>query len=76
MNTAGAVIIDPETGDPKAAAGFTVDVTKPQQVTVRGNHEKGFRVYVGDTIQTRAYRDPAAAAFAADHLAGALERAN
>lgn len=76
MNEGGAIVLDPVTGDPHTAAGFTIDVTQPQQVTVRGNFAKGFRVLVGDTIKTRPYPDPAEAYAAADRIAGALERAN
>lgn len=76
VDSRGALMIDPKTGDPQAVSGWTVDVTKPQEVTVRGNYEKGFRVYVGDLVQTRAFPDPALAYMRADQLAGALERAN
>ena len=76
MNAAGAVIFDTKTGDPVQVAGWTTNAAQPQEVTVRGNYTKGFRVYVGDRIQTRAYADPAVAHIMADHYAGVLERAN
>lgn len=69
-------MIDPKTGDPQEVSGWTVNVTQPQNITVRGNYDKGFRVYVGDAVQTRAFADPALAYMRADQLAGALERAN
>lgn len=77
MNAGGAIILDPKTGDPKRAAGFVVDVTKPADVTVHGNYTKGFYVSLADAgIERGPYPDPATAALVADQLAGALERAN
>lgn len=77
MNAGGAIILDPKTGDPKRAAGFVVDVTKPADVTVHGNYTKGFYVRLEGTGMERGpYADPALAAMMADQLSGALERAN
>ncbi len=57
--------------------GFTVDVTRPQDVTVHGNYDKGFYVHLKDTdIEYGPYRDPQTAMMRADQLAATLERAN
>lgn len=77
MQTAGAVIINPRTGDPERTSGFVVDVRKPADVKVHGNYSRGFYVRLTETgIERGPYRDPATAAIVADHLAGTLGRAN
>lgn len=77
MNTAGAIVIDPRSGDPRRRAGFVVNVTRPADVTVHGNYTKGFYVSLTDAgIEKGPYPDPALARMVAERFAGILERAN
>ena len=77
MDGRGAIILDTKSGDPERVPGFTVNVRKPQDVTVHGNYVKGFYVSLKDAgIERGPYHDPAIAHMVAEQLAGVLERAN
>lgn len=77
MNAAGAVVFDPQTGDPRRQQGFVVDVSKPAEITVHGNYRKGFYVTLKDAgVELGPYAEPWQAHAVADRYAGVLERAN